>query len=139
MSFLRIRPNYELALLIVRVVVGSIFVLHGAQKVFGLFGGPGLAGFATWLAPMGVPTWLAYSAALSELVAGTMVLLGIAAELGACMIIVQMAVAIYLVHWPHGYFIQDNGFEYALNSMALCVAIIVGGARRYSLWSPFDR
>ena len=103
-----------------------------------MFGGPGLAGFAAYLAPMGVPAWLAYAAAWNELVVGTMVLLGVAAELGACMIIVQMAAAIYLVHGAHGYFIQDNGFEYALNIIALCVAIIVSGARRYSLWNPFS-
>jgi putative oxidoreductase len=126
--FLDFLRNKELALFLVRLVVGSVFVLHGGQKVFGWLGGPGLTGFVTWLGTLGVPAWLGYVAAFVELVGGCMVLFGIAAEIGALFLAIQMAVAIYLVHWPHGYFVQNNGFEYPLSLIVLCLAIIVGGA-----------
>lgn len=118
--------NQEIALLIVRMVVGSVFVLHGSQKVFGWFGGPGLNGFASWLGTLGIPAWLAYVSAFSELIGGLMILVGFMAPLAAFFLAINMLVAIYLVHLPHGYFTQNNGFEYPLNLLFLCLAIIFG-------------
>lgn len=136
MAFL-LERNPELALFIVRLMLGSTFALHGAQKVFGLFGGPGLQGFAGWVHTLGVPLWLGYVGALAEFIAGCMVLFGIAAEVGAVILAIDMAVAMYLVHLPHGYFIQNNGFEYPLNLIIACAAVIIGGAGAYALWDPF--
>lgn len=127
------------ALLLVRLVVGSVFMLHGLQKVFGLFGGPGLTGFATWIASMGVPAFLGYAAALVELASGIMIFFGIATELGAVLVIPLMKVAIYLVHWKNGYFIQNEGYEYALNLLLLAVALIIGGPGAGALWDPFKK
>lgn len=135
MIFLRSACSSQLALFIVRMVVGSIGVLHGSQKVLGLFGGPGLAGFAAWLATLGVPAWLAYVGAFGEFIGGLMIMLGIATELGAAILAVDMLFAIYLVHWGHGYFLQNNGSEYALNIIILCIALIIGGPGCYALWS----
>ena len=120
--------NAALALFIVRFVVGSVFILHGSQKVLGLFGGPGLQGFAQWLSTLGVPNIFAYLGALSEFIGGLMVLLGIATEMGALLLATDMAVAIYLVHLHSGYFSQNGGFEYPLNLILLCIALIIGGA-----------
>ncbi len=53
-------PNSDVALFIVRCALGSTMILHGAQKVFGAFGGQGIGGFVTWLATLGVPPLLAY-------------------------------------------------------------------------------
>lgn len=131
--------NQALALFIVRLVVGSVFILHGSQKVFGLFGGPGLEGFAKWLSTLGIPAVLAYAGAFIELLGGIAILFGIAAQVGAIAVAADMLVAIYLVHWSHGYFIQNNGFEYALNLILLCVAIIIGGPGLYYLWDPFRK
>ncbi|BDC35065.1 hypothetical protein Noda2021_10230 [Candidatus Dependentiae bacterium Noda2021] len=127
------------ALLLVRLVVGSVFLLHGAQKVFGLFGGPGLDGFGSYIASLGLPVTLGHLAAIFELVAGIMLVFGIATELGALMTIPVMKVAIYLVHWSNGYFIQNQGYEYALNLLLLAAAIIIGGPGAHALWDPFAK
>ena len=127
----------EVALAIVRIVVGVVFLLHGSQKLFGLFGGQGLAGYVSWLAGIGVAPWLAYLSAAFEFAAGVSLVFGIAVELGALMGLCVMIGAIYLVHGAHGYFIQNNGFEYALNLGLLCIAILVGGAGACSIWDPF--
>lgn len=127
----------ELALFIIRLMLGSTFILHGSQKVFGLFGGPGLAGFAGWLATLGIPAWLAYLGAILELTGGISVIFGIATQLGAFFLACDMIVAIYLVHLSHGYFIQNNGFEYPFNLILICIALILGGPGKYYLWNPF--
>lgn len=126
------------ALLIVRLVVGSVFILHGAQKVFGLFGGTGLNAFASWIASMGIPAFLGHVAAYAELAAGVMIFFGIATEIGALLVIPIMKVAIYFVHGKNGYFIQNEGYEYALNLLLLAVALIVGGPGAAALWDPFN-
>lgn len=125
------------ALLIVRLVLGSIYLLHGSQKLFGLFGGTGLSGFVTWLSTMHVPSWLAYLAACTEFIAGVLLFCGIAPDLGALLSIPFLSAAIYLVHLKRGYFSQNNGFEYPLNLMFLALAVIIGGPGKLALWDPF--
>jgi putative oxidoreductase len=131
------KQHVDIALLLVRIVVGSTFVMHGLQKVFGFFGGSGLAGFTNWLSTLGIPIWLGTIAAYVELLGGISVLLGIIPELGALGLACMMIGAIYLVHGDKGYFGQNNGFEYPLNLLLLCLAIIIGGAGRFCLWSLF--
>jgi putative oxidoreductase len=124
------------ALAIVRMTIGSVFILHGMQKVFGSFGGPGLEGFAQSLAGMGIASIWSYLAAFCELIGGIMLFFGIAAEIGAFLVIPVMAVGVYLIHWSKGYFAQNGGYEYALNLIFLAIAIIIGGAGRWTLWNP---
>lgn len=125
------------ALWILRLVLGSVFFLHGAQKLFGWFGGPGMNGFINWIGTLGVNSFFAHLAAMAEFIGGCLMLLGIATELGALMISPVMIGAIYLVHLPHGYFIQNNGFEYTLNLILLALAVIIGGPGKGALWDPF--
>lgn len=127
------------ALLLVRLVVGSIFVAHGAQKVFGLFGGPGLENFVAWATSLGLPVVLAYLAPFAEFIGGLMLLLGIVPELGALITIPVMIGAIVLVHKGHGYFMQNGGFEYPLNLIFLAIAIIIGGHGKCALWNPLGK
>jgi len=128
------------AFFILRIMLGSTFILHGAQKVFGAFGGPGLMGFAQWLAPMGVPMGLSYLAACSEFCGGLMIFFGVATELGALMGLVVMIGGIILVHLPtRTYFLQTGGFEYAFNLALVCIAQILGGAGVFALWDPFKK
>lgn len=114
-------------LFLVRIMLGIVFIGHGAQKVFGAFGGSGLESFISWVATLGVPAYLGYLAAFAELIGGTMLLLGIYAELGALMVIAVMVGALYLVHLPHGFFIQNNGYEYVLGLIVNSLAIVIGG------------
>ncbi len=127
----------SLALTIVRLTLGSIFFLHGAQKVLGWFGGPGLDGFVKWSGTMGITPALAYLAAFAEFIGGILLFTGILAELGAVMTICVMIGAVVIVHWTHGYFAQNGGFEYPFNLILFALAIIVGGPGSYALWDPF--
>jgi putative oxidoreductase len=131
--------RHEYALFIIRLVLGTTFILHGSQKVLGLFGGPGLAGYVQMMSSMNVHPILSYCAAFFELIGGVMVLLGIGAEIGALLLIPIMIGAVLLVHLPHGFFIQNNGCEYSLNLMILSIVVIVGGPGRWYLWNPFKK
>ena len=126
------------ALYVLRMVIGITFVLHGGQKVMGWFGGPGLAGFVQWMGTLGIPSWLAYAAAYAEFVGGILLMFGIAAELGALLIMVDMIGAVLVFHgFSHGYFVQNGGFEYPLNLVFLAAAVIIGGPGKGALWDPF--
>ncbi len=122
------------ALTIVRITLGIIFIAHGSQKVLGWFGGPGLEGFASWLAGYGLPNYLAYLAAFAEFIGGWLLFLGVASELGALMTIPVMIGAVTLIHWPHGFFIQNGGFEYPLSLILFALAVIIGGPGYFALW-----
>ena len=125
------------ALCIVRLLMGTTFLLHGSQKVLGLFGGPGLEGFANFVSSMGVPKILGYAAAFFEFFGGALMLLGILTEIGALMAIPVMIGAMVLVHAKNGFFIQNGGFEYSLNLLILALVLIIGGPGAGALWDPF--
>lgn len=121
-----------------RIALGSIFIAHGCQKIFGWFGG---RGFDAWLAtplPLGLnppKLWLTL-AAFAELVGGILVLLGLLTRLGAFMIGAVMFVALYGIHWQWGFFLRDNGtdgIEYALALFCMCVALMIEGGGRASV------
>ncbi len=126
----------EWGLTLVRIVLGIIFIIHGGQKVMGWFGGPGLEGFVTWAAGFGIPSYLAYLAAFAEFVGGWFLLLGLLPELGAFMTLCVMLGAVFLIHWPHGFFAQKGGFEYPLSLALFDLAIIIGGHGKLALWCP---
>jgi putative oxidoreductase len=126
-------------LLVLRLVLGIAFVLHGSQKLFGAFGGPGLGGFAQTLAGMGLPApeLLACLAAGAELLGGLAVLLGVLTEFGAAAIASVMIVAIWKVHGRNGFFLQNQGYEYNLMILGVCAALILAGPGLLALWDPF--
>lgn len=114
-----------LALTLLRVATGAVFIAHGAQKVLGLFGGPGLDGFAQWSATLGIPSWLAYAAAFCELIGGLLLVSGIGASLGALLTAAVMVGAIWFVHLEKGFFAQNGGYEYALVLLLNSVVIFL--------------
>ena len=126
------RPTW--ATLPLRLALGAVFVAHGAQKVFGLWGGPGWAKFTSFPAPFGFmrPSWLWMgAAALSELIGGALVLLGLFTRLGAFLLACTMLTAIVGVHW--GTFFMPTGFEYALALLGMSIALLIEGGGRASL------
>ena len=136
----RIKEGPAWALFVLRLLLGSTFILHGLQKVFGLFGGPGLTGFARFAHDqMGMPVVLGYVAGLCELIGGGLVLLGVATELGALLIVPVMVVAIGVVHGANGYFAQQEGFEYAWNLLLVAIALLLGGPGKWAWWDPFRK
>ena len=121
-----------LGLLLLRLVVGLTMAAHGAQKLFGWFGGYGLAGTGGFLEKLGfIPGRRnALFAGLAEFLGGLLLAVGLATPLAAVLIISVMFVAVSTVHVKHGYFNSNQGFEYnlLLATVALSVTIIGAGA-----------
>ncbi len=120
----------DLALVVIRVYLGITFVLHGAQKLFGWYGGAGIQGTRSMMQNLGVahPGLLGWMATLSEFGGGLFVLLGLLTPLAAALIISTMLVAIYTVHWQNGFFNGNRGYEFNLSLIALAATLILTGA-----------
>lgn len=132
----RDRPAVAWALLVARVIVGVIFIAHGSQKLFGAFGGPGLAGVVKMLGPVG------YLVTVDEFFGGLGLLVGVLSRFSAFWLIVDMIGAIALVHGRNGFFLGAKpGFEYSLALIGLLAAILLAGPGRFSLgrWLPLPR
>jgi putative oxidoreductase len=125
--------------LVVRLALGIVFFAHGAQKVFGWFGGHGLkATIQTFEQYLKIPPAATVLAAVIECFGGLALIVGLLSRPVALAIIVLMLVAVAKVHWRNGFFLasqpgQGNGWEFnfALIAMALCV--LIGGAGALSV------
>jgi putative oxidoreductase len=120
---------------LLRVVLGSIMAAHGAQKLFGWFGGGGPRGTAGGFAQLRfrAPLLLALAAGLAEFGGGVFIAAGFLTPLAALAIVVVMLNAIGTVHWRNGFFNSSGGYEFNLLVLAAAVAIAVTGAARFSL------
>jgi putative oxidoreductase len=118
----------DIALLALRVVVGLVMAGHGAQKLFGSFGGHGLDGTAGFMESLGMRPGRrhATAAGAAELAGGLLLVLGLATPLGSALIIAVMVVAIAAVHAPKGPWVTDGGYEY--NAVLIAVAFGLAGA-----------
>ena len=126
----------ELGLLVLRVVVGLLFMGHGAQKLFGLFGGHGLQGTAGFfeqglnLRPGKVH---ATGAGAAEFFGGLLLVLGLFTPLAAAMLIGTMVVAVITVHWSKGVWSTEGGYEYNAVLMAVAFAVTAVGPGNWAL------
>jgi putative oxidoreductase len=118
-----------------RIPVGIIFAAHGAQKLFGWFGGYGLEGTGQWMDSIGLaPGYLmALLAGAAEFFGGLALVAGVLVRPAAAALAVAMLVAIFSVHIGHGLFVAKNGYEYALALLAVAVALVFSGAGRGSV------
>jgi putative oxidoreductase len=116
----------------IRIALGSIMFAHGAQKVFGVWGGRGLEDWMAGTAPLDLrPSWFwLLASALSEFIGGAFVMIGLFTRAAAFFIACTMIVAIAGVHWQNGFFITQRGFEYpfALLCMAITLMMMGGGS-----------
>lgn len=126
--------------LVVRLALGIVFFAHGAQKVPGWFGGPGLKGFVGFMKGMGVPAPLALLAAFTEFFGSLAMFVGFLARPAALGLIAVMVVAIATVHAKHGFFLniqnipgKGHGFEYNLALLAMALSVLLGGAGLFSV------
>ncbi|WP_373182923.1 DoxX family protein [Halomonas campaniensis] len=121
--------------LALRIPVGLILAAHGAQKLFGWFGGYGLAGTAQWLESIGLAPGLlmALLAGGAEFFGGLALMLGLLTRPAALVSAFTMLVAIVSVHLGNGLFLANNGYEFALALLAATVALTFQGAGRLSL------
>ena len=121
--------------LALRIPVGIIFAAHGAQKLFGWFGGYGLEGTGEWLASIGLaPGYLmALLAGSAEFFGGLALVFGVLVRPAGVALAVAMLVAIFSVHVDNGLFMSNNGYEFALALLAAALSLVVSGAGRGSL------
>jgi|SRR5579864_125572 len=124
-----------LGILILRIVIGLTLAGHGAQKLFGWWGGPGMAGWTGAMTRMRVRPAVAWAwmSALAELLGGIGLALGLLTPLPSFAILASMLVAIALVHWPKGFWVGKGGYEFNLAIIAAVIAIALTGAGAYSL------
>lgn len=125
----------DAGLLLARMVFGLLMAAHGSQKLFGWFGGYGLAGTGGFFESLGFRPgrFFAAAAGATELSAGLLVALGLLGPLGPALIVSVMIVAMATVHWQYGLFAQNNGIEVPLLYAAAAVAIALTGPGAYSL------
>ncbi|MDT0582979.1 MULTISPECIES: DoxX family protein [Alteromonadaceae] len=127
--------NESFAPLALRLVAGIIFVAHGAQKLFGWFGGYGLEGTGQWMASIGLEPgyFMALMAGSAEFFGGLFLLAGLLTRATGLVLAVTMLVAIFAVHFENGLFMSNNGYEFALALFAVSVSVAVSGAGRLSI------
>ncbi|EDL66120.1 DoxX family protein [Bacillus sp. SG-1] len=125
----------DLGLLIIRVIIGISFFAHGAQKLFGWFGGYGLKGTGGWMESLGLKpgVTMALFAGLAEFIGGILFVLGLLTPLAGIMIAVTMLVAITKVHYANGYWSTNNGYEYNLALLAVAIGLALTGPGQYAL------
>jgi len=120
-------------LLLLRLALGLVFMVHGSQKVFGMFGGPGLAGVVKMMGPVG------YLVSIGEFFGGLGIVVGFLSRFSAASLIVIMLGAISMVHAKNGFFMNwegkqaGEGVEYHLLVIGMCLAILIAGPGRLVL------
>lgn len=123
------------ALLLIRLVTGLLFAGHGAQKLFGWFGGHGLKGTGGFMESLGMRPGIqmAFIAGLLELAGGLLFALGLFTPVAAACIVITMLVAIVKVHGRNGLWVTSGGIEYNLVLIAVALTVAMSGAGAYSL------
>ena len=140
------RPGFgsaldSLGLLFLRLPLGVIFIAHGSQKLFGLFGGQGVsATMKAFEEHMGIPPLLTMLAMIAEFGGGIGVLTGCLTRISALAIAVVMGVAIYKVHWVHGFFLngacqpgRGHGIEFNIALLGLALALVCSGGGKWAI------
>ncbi|ULO07792.1 DoxX family protein [Paenibacillus sp. 19GGS1-52] len=129
----------SVALLLLRVVIGVAFVGHGAQKLFGWFGGYGPKGTGGYMESIGMKPGVAMAvlAGLMELVGGILFVAGLFTPVAAVLIIATMLGAIIKVHAPNGFWSTSNGIEFPLTVLVIALAVALAGPGSISLDALF--
>ena len=132
-------------LLLIRAVIGLSVAAHGAQKLFGWFGGPGLKGAAAGFGHLRYrrPHLWALAASSGEVAGGVLFAVGLATPLAALTIAVVMVNAIASAHWSKGFWLSKGGYEYTLAILAVALGVAATGPGRVSLdaligWDKFS-
>jgi putative oxidoreductase len=120
--------------LALRLPLGIIFAAHGAQKLFGWFGGYGLQGTGQWMASIGLEpgVLMAALAGSAEFFGGIFLLLGLFTRATALVLAFTMVVAIVSVHLSNGLFLSNDGYEFGLALLAGAISLMISGAGNFS-------
>ncbi|MCG3728811.1 DoxX family protein [Vibrio cincinnatiensis] len=130
-----IQTGTSYAPLALRIPVGIILMAHGAQKLFGWFGGYGLEGTGQWMASIGLEpgVFMAFLAGSGEFFGGLFLLIGLLTRPAALVTAFTMIVAIFTVHIDNGLFMANNGYEFGLALLAATVSLLISGAGNMSI------
>ena len=125
----------DAGLMVARVVFGLLMAAHGTQKLFGWFGGHGLAAVSGMFESLGFRPgrFFAATAAVTEIGSGLLMAIGLFGPVGPALMVAVMIVAAVSVHWPNGLFAMENGIELPLLYAAGAAALTLTGPGRYSL------
>lgn len=121
------RPAVAVSLLLLRLAVGVIFAAHGAQKLFGAFGGPGLSKVVEGMGTLG------YFVTVGEFFGGLGLIVGFLCRFSAAALIIIMLGAIVTVHGKNGFFQSGGGFEYNLALIGLLAPTLIAGPGRFAI------
>ena len=125
----------DLAFTVIRLALGLAIAAHGAQKLFGWFGGYGLAGTGGFFESIGFRPgkFFAFAAGMGELGGGLLTLLGLGGALGPAIIVMVMLVAILSVHVRNGFFATNQGWELNLMYILSAASVAYAGSGAYAL------
>ena len=129
------KKNYaDWAPMPLRLALGIVFLMHGSQKMFGAFGGPGIEGTQGFMASLGVvlPGLIGIVVAAVEFFGGMLVLLGLFTRYASLLIAIDMLFAFLLVHAKNGFFLP-MGFEFVFALFLAAIALVLTGAGKLSL------
>lgn len=134
------RTDDSWAALILRIGLGGVMFVHGAQKLLGWFGGQGFEGtMGFFTQKMGLPWLVAFLVIIGESLGGLGLVIGFLTRFAAAGFIMIMLGAIVTVHWPHGFFMnwsgqqQGEGFEYHLLVIAMSAALVAIGGGKWAV------
>src|SRR5712671_5200367 len=140
-----LRTDDDVAGLVMRLTLGAVFFAHGAQKVFGWWGGYGATATIQGFAKMGMPPAMTVLIMAAELGGAVLLILGLFTRLGALGIGAVMAGAIFMVHSKVGFFMnwagtqKGEGFEYHLLALGLAIAVLIKGGGALSVDRALSR
>lgn len=134
------RTDDSWASLILRIGLGGVMFVHGAQKLLGWFGGHGFEGtMGFFTEKMGLPWLLAFLVIIGESLGSLGLIVGFLTRFAAAGFIMIMLGAIVTVHWPYGFFMnwsgqqQGEGFEYHLLAITMSAALVVIGGGKWAV------
>ena len=135
-----INTNDDVAALVLRVLLGVVFFPHGMQKLLGWFGGYGFSGtMDMFTTKMGIPAIFAFLAIIAEGLGSLGLITGILTRVAAFGIAVEMTIAVYMLHWQNGFFMnwfgnqKGEGFEYHILVIAIALALMIKGGGKWSV------
>jgi putative oxidoreductase len=127
---------------LIRATAGALLVPHGAQKLFGWFGGHGLTGTGQFFVDqLGLEPGILFAllVGLAEFAGGLLLALGLLTRPAAAVVLALMAYAAFAVHWGNGFFWAEGGLEYPLMWALLALAILIRGGGRFSIDAVLGR
>jgi len=135
-----LRTDKDISALVLRVLLGIVFFPHGAQKVLGWFGGHGFTGtMNSFTGSLGIPAVFAFLAIMAEFLGSLGLIVGLLTRVAAFGIACVMAVAVYMLHFQNGFFMnwfgsqKGEGFEYHILVVAITLALMIKGGGLWSL------